>query len=152
MCSGCGGQLNPEVVESTEYGPSVQASNVLHDDYKSWYAEYRKTTGEGFTIKVDNCKRLISGCEIKNKENGYWATKEFRVSGSLNENGPWRTLIEDELADTRYKSDVDLVDFTFDHPVEIQFLKFEVVSYWGEYGGALQYFAALRVKSKSYFI
>ena len=88
--------------------------------------------------------------DVKNKGNDYWATKKFRVSGSLNENGPWRTLIEEKLADTRYLSDADLVDFTFDHPVEIQFLKFELVSYWGEYGGALQYFAAIHVRSELY--
>ena len=103
-------------------------------------------------IKVDNGQRLISGCRIKNKGFGIRATKEFRVSGSLNESGPWRILLEDELADTRNKYYPDLVNFTFEQPVEIQFLQFELISYWGDDGGALQYFAAIHVRSKLYFI
>ena len=67
------------------------------------------------------------------------------MSGSLNEKGPWQTLVEDELADTRHKP-AALLNFTFENPVEIKFLKFELVSFWGtgaEAGGGLQYFAAI---------
>ena len=96
---------------------------------------------------MDTCPRLIAGCQLKNKGKGdetelpgYWATREFRVSGSLNENGPWETLVEDELEDSRDKA-APLFDFTFKKPVEIQFIRFDLVSYWGK-GGALQHFAA----------
>ena len=50
--------------------------------------------------------------------------------------------MEDELVDTRSKA-ASLLNFTFEEPVEIQFLKFELVSYWGKWGGGLQYFAAI---------
>ena len=148
MNSGCEGPLKHEVVHSAEMS-GYPASNVLSDDFHDWLAEGYKTTGQGFTIKVDNCPRLIIGCKIKNKERGYRATKDFRVSGSVNESGPWQIILEDELIDTRHSNnDAELINFTFDHPVKIQFLKFELISYWGDHGGALNYFAAIRVKSK----
>ena len=96
-------------------------------------------------MKVDACARLIAGCQIKNKGKGLSperATKNFKISGSMNENGPWETLVEDQLP---YKSDVaaPLLNFTFDEPVEMQFIKFDLVSYWTSYGGGLQFFAAI---------
>ena len=54
------------------------------------------------------------------------------------DNGPWETLLEGELADTIQKP-VSLLNFTFDQPAEVQFLKFDLVSFWGTEGG-LQYF------------
>ena len=62
-----------------------------------WLAQDKKTTGQGFTLKVDNCSRLIAGCQIKNKGEGMFGTrgtKEFQVMGSVNENGPWVTLVK----------------------------------------------------------
>ena len=113
--------------------------------FNLWLAEEGKTTGQGFTIKVDNCARLIAGCQMKNKGQGVSsnrATKGFRILGSSNEDGPWETLLEDELADTRGWTAATLTNFTLEEPVEVQFLKFDLVSYWGV-GGGLQYFAAV---------
>ena len=97
---------------------------------------------------------MIVGCQIKNKGKGDRdafaddrPTDEFRVSGSVNETGPWKTLVEAHLADTRGVN-APLVNFTFVEPVEIQYIKFELVSYWGDYGGGLQYFAAIPATSK----
>ena len=157
------GPLKPEVVQATAHSsnPIQSASNVhiLGEEDASidgkpnyWVAEMVKTTGQGFTLKVDNCKRLIGGCQIKNKGQGYanyYATKEFRVSGSINENGPWETLVEDQLVDTRH-SPAPLVNFTFEEPVEIQFIKFDLISYWGTNAGGLQYFAAIPATSKKH--
>ena len=71
------------------------------------------------------------------------------MSGSLDKSGPWETLLEDGLINTRSKA-ASLLNFTFDKPVEIQFLKFELVSYWGVHGGGLQYFVAIPATSKSH--
>ena len=63
----------------------------------------------------------------------------------MNEDGPWTTLLEEQLDDTRHKP-APLLNFTFEKPVEIKFLKFELVSFWGtgaDNGGGLQYFAAI---------
>ena len=144
----CGGPLNPEVVEANVF-------NI--NNYLDAWTTARPTNadyGHAFTMKVDACARLISGCQIKNKGKGdstelpgYWVTREFRISGSMNENGPWETLVEDELVDTRNKP-ASLLNLTFKEPVEIQFLRFDLVSFWGEQGGGLQYFAAIPATSK----
>ena len=101
--------MKPEVIQST--ASIYPASNVLvlGDDYFAnglgqnlWVA--RKTAaGQGFTLKVDTCARLIAGLQIKNTGDmrHAWATKEFQVSGSMNKSGPWETLVEDQLEDTR---------------------------------------------------
>ena len=110
-----------------------------------WLAEQGKTRGESFTIKVDRCARRVQGFQIKNKGKGTdtgFATKGFLVSGSFEKNGPWKTLIQDELIDTTGGRSAELLNFTMDKPVKIKFLKFELVSFWGE-GGGLQYFAPI---------
>ena len=53
-------------------------------------------------------------------------------------NGLWETLLKGELADTIQKP-VSLLNFTFAQPAEVQFLKFDLVSFWGTLEG-LQYF------------
>ena len=111
---GCSGPLKPVVVDATEISSQFPANSVLvlgerdervsSQKYNFWLAQTNKTEGQGFTIKLDTCARMIAGCQIKNKGAGSrtgWATKSFRVSGSLNEKCPWQTLVEDELVDTR---------------------------------------------------
>ena len=152
----CVGPLNPEVVQSTPWASDSPASNVLNlgEDYfpngtSNIWVDGHETIGQGFTIRVDSCSRMITGCQIKNagNERHLFSTKGFKVSGSRNENGPWQPLVENELEDTSEFKPASLLNFTFDNPVQIQFLKFEVVSYWIS-GGALQYFAAIPLTSK----
>ena len=151
----CDGKLKPEVVQSTAHSSgSYPASNVLilgetdgwaNGKTNYWAAELRKTTGQGFTLKLDNCARLIASFQIKNLGKGVYgvfATKNFKITGSMNEIGPWKTLVEDQLVDTRNKA-ASLLNFTFEEPTEVQFLKFDLVSYWGTDDGGLQYFAAI---------
>ena len=155
------GPLTPEVVQSTYWtynSWSYPASSVLilgeedtqlsNGEFNYWLADREKTTGEGFTMKVNDCPRVVAGFQIKNKGQGLdtgIATKDFRVSGSLNEDGPWETLLEEQLSDTKDKGSppAPLLTFTFEEPVKVQFLKFDLISYWGPYGGGLQYFAPI---------
>ena len=88
--------MNPEVVKSTAYNSRFAASNVfvlgevdamVDGQANHWLAEVRNTDEQGFTIKLDNCTRLIAGFLMKNmgwgshKYNYNWSTKRFRVSG-----------------------------------------------------------------------
>jgi len=111
-----------------------------------WLAEPGKTSGQGITFRLDNCKRRIAGVQIKNIGKGYGgsrATDQFKVLGSAgNVSGPWETLVEHHLPDSRGKPAL-LLNYTFKEPVEIQFIRFELVSYWGVHGGGLQYFVAI---------
>ena len=123
------------------------ASNVLilgkKDEWK--YDRTNYWLGGSFTLKVDDCARMIVGCQIKNLGEGdasIYATKEFQVSGSNSGTGDWEILVEDQLIDSR-NYPASLINFHFKEPVEFQFLKFELVSYWGTNGGGLQYFAAI---------
>ena len=156
------GPLNLEVVQSTAYSSNYPASSVLilgeedalMDNRKRnyWVAEGGKTTGQGFTLKVDSCPRWIAGVQIKNKgKGGYttWATREFKISGAKNVNGPWQTLVEDKLSNTTGGNAASLLNFTFEQPVEVQYLRFDLISYWGK-GGGLQYFAAIPATSKKH--
>ena len=70
------------------------------------------------------------------------STKNFTVSGSLIKDGPWVILAEDRLAYYSGSKPATLRELKFDEAVEVQFLKFDLVSYWGR-GGGLQYFAAI---------
>ena len=112
-------------------------------NYNYWLAEGHEKDGQGFTMKVDNCPRKIAGCYIRNTGRGAanQAAKNFTVSGSLNKDGPWGILAEDQLAYSGSKP-ATLRELKFDKAVEVQFLKFDLVSYWGN-GGGLQYFAAI---------
>ena len=149
------------MVQSTAYSSQFPASSVLilgeeqavlaNGKYNFWMARERETTGQGFTVKVDSCARTIAGVQMKNIGKGIeccWWTKEFKVSSSKSENGPWETLLEDELVDTRGQKPAALLNFTFDEPVEVQYLRFDLVSYWGDVGGGLQYFAPIPATSK----
>ena len=151
------------MVQGTSWLRQFPASNVLilgeedaflgNDKYNYWLADHRKTTGQGFTIKVDTCAQMIAGCQVKNLgrgPSGSWATKGFRVRGSLNENGPWETLLESDLVEASWGTPVSLLNFTFKEPVKIQYLKFDLISYWGGNGGGLQYFAAIPATSKQH--
>merc|ERR1712192_312558 len=54
------------------------------------------------------------------------------------------------MGDTTFsggKRPASLLNFTFEEAVEIQFLKFDLISYWGGSGGGLQYFAAIPATS-----
>ena len=168
----CEGPLQPRVVQSTEHSfGQFPASSVLilaeEDSYlplangkrNYWLAENRKTTWQGFIMRVDRrssymqiCKRMITGIQIKNTRNGEartYGTNKFQVSGSENETGPWKTLVQDHLDDpTNSSGPIPLVNFTFEEPVQIQYLKFDLISYWGAGGGGLQYFAAIPATSK----
>ena len=121
----------------------------------TWLAEKEKKKkrkgkeDQGFTMKVDNCSRLIAGFRIKNKGKGEmnnWATKDFLVSGK-NKTGSWQILTKARLNDTRYKP-APLLNFTLAKPYLLQLLKFDLISFWGNQGGGLQYFAPIPATGK----
>ena len=65
------------VVDATEFSSQFPASSVLvlgerdellsSQKYNFWLAESNNTEGQGFTIRLDTCARMIGGCQIKNK-------------------------------------------------------------------------------------
>ena len=137
--------MKPEVVWEGPYFSNYRASNVLVNDNKYWVAEKGKTIGQGFKIKLDQCKRWINGIHVKSGvPSGLFYTTKFRVSVSDTENGSYKKLLEENLA---YHHPSPLFQFPFAMAVETQFVKFELMGYEG-LGGALFYFAALVGTSK----
>ena len=141
------------VVQDNGYGSRWHASSVLileeNDGYLGgskenyWLAKTGTTTGQGFTMRVDDCARMIAGVDIKNTKNLHkWATQDFKVTASLNKEGPWETVLDARLPDTLDQA-AELLNFTFQQPTKLKYLRFELISYWGTTGGGLQYFAPI---------
>ena len=161
--------MKPEVVEATSVPSpftSYPASSVLilgeedaqlaDGNANYWLAKGRRPAQpgpQGFTVKVDPCARNLTGVQLKNLGRGIsgnWATKAFKVSGSKKKTGPWQNLVQDEFIDTTRNREAYLKYFKFAQPVELQYLKFEMVSFWGRSGGGPQYFAPIPVLSKQH--
>merc|ERR550517_520627 len=78
------------------------------------------------------------------------ATRSFRVSGVLRDSGPWNPweqLLEEEFDNplTDGAPPPSLQTFYFREAVEVQFLRFDLDSYWGDIGGGLDYFDVITV-------
>ena len=161
--SDCTGPLKPEVVWHTQINNIYPATSVLvrheQDGYQVgtsgaasyWITKSKNPIGQGIKIKLDNCPRWITGCQIQNTGKGtksppastWVSTREFNISGSLSENGPWKTLVQAEFDNMENNINPALQNFTFDQPEQIQYLKFEPISKWGSHYAALQYLAAI---------
>jgi len=141
-CGGLGVIFGASVVSSTDHETGRYPASFVLTVEGQWLARGWKTTGQFVVIKLDTCPRWISGCQIMNT-NGR-ASREFRVSGSQSVNGPWQTMLEDELPNPGGNIP-PILNYTFDQAIEVQFLKFDMVSIWGGEGGGLRYFAAIPV-------
>ena len=154
--------MTPKVVQSTVQSSHTPASSVFilgepdgnlvnsgSDNGKSnyWLAQIGNPNDQGFTVRVDYCARTIAGLRMKNSRNRHGcATDEFKVSASLNEEGPWETVVDSRLPGTTHEAPT-LLNFTFEQPLKLKYLKFELISYWGK-AGALQYFAPIPATSE----
>ena len=156
----------PEIVESTQYDKRFLAENVLtleedlrdskkHGNY--WLAAHKRSKGQGFKMDL-KCDLFASAILLKNTHNAEMrdrATKKFKVLGSKKLEGPWVrlfqpsifakplfqvVLLEKELADSRNDSDPPLNTFPLKKEVELRFLHYQLLDFWGK-GGGLQYFS-----------
>ena len=118
-----------------------------------WLAK-NQYTGHGFTIKLSDCKMSIVGVRVKNIAHvpggigrPTRATRGFRVSGVLRDSGPWEPLLEEEFQDPMPEGAPapTIQTLHFKEAVEVQFLKFDLDSYWGTTGGGLDYFSVITV-------
>ena len=78
-----------------------------------------------------------------NRQYGDRSTKKFRLLGSATSaDGPWQTLLEANLEDSRKKRPTQIKQLMFKNPQNVRFIKFELIQFWGN-GGGLQYFNIL---------
>ena len=108
--------------------------NVLSHDEGEWLADEESIGDQGFILRTRGCKRKITGFRIQNAAEPH-ATKSFRVSGASEFNGGWDNLLEGN-----FEENSPSVTFHLERPVEVRFVKFELLSSNGGRGGGLQSF------------
>ena len=119
-------------------------------DSNYWLAETGKAgEDQGFVIDL-GCTKMVSGVNLRNTHNAQHrdrSTKRFRLLGSLNNNGPWQELLNENLEDSRQQNPPPVQQLMFCTPAMIQFIKFELLEFWapgnGGNGGGLQYLATI---------
>ena len=98
--------------------------------------------GPGIFILDLGCEKKVKQIEIINAHKDVWddcSIEEFLVYTGNDTDGPWDKVVHEVLEDSRDLDTVPLVKFPFEEKIS-RFLKFEMVSFYGE-GGGLQYFA-----------
>ena len=151
--------LQPEVIWSTNI-PNWSIYGIFSEGDIYWLTK-NKYTGHGFTIKLGACKVSIVGVHVKNIKHRTSqahlpsrATRSFRISGVLRESGPWEQLLEEEFQDPMPEGAPapTIQTFHFKEAVEVQFLRFDLDSYWGTTGGGLDYFSVITVSGNLFLL
>ena len=137
----CEGAIQLDVVSSTFSRTGKQVHNVLQLDETEWLTKGKSTGDQGFVLRIRGCKRTITGIRIQNAAKPS-ATKTFRVMGASEINGDWNNLLEADLEENS-----EFATFHMIQPVELRFVRFELLSsHRGEVAG-LQSFSLTTGKS-----
>ena len=150
--------------------PDRQPVSVVTEDHGTWgccpedaFAVKKLLTNSPVEVHYENywlapqqspaefvldlgCNKIVNMVELVNTHNGEnrdRSSKEIKVSISSYPAGPWSEVVYETLEDSRDQSD-PLPVLTFplstDEEVTARFVKFNLISWYGE-GGGLQYFA-----------
>ena len=114
--------------------------------FNIWLAPNKKKGPEtGFTLDL-GCVKKAEGVRLKNTHNRQYrdrATKKFKLLGSpTSAEGPWQTLLEANLEDSRQQRPPPIKQLMFENPQNVRFIRFELLEFYGM-GGGLQYFEVL---------
>ena len=131
----CNGALQLDVVNSKEGSREDLVPNLLNQDENEWRTDESTAQDQGFVLMIRGCERNITGLRIRNAVQP-WASQRFKVSGALDYTGPWIDLVEGELN----KTDA-ILTFHFSQPLKVQFLRFDLLSYYSQRGGGLNFFS-----------
>ena len=133
----CNGALQLDAVNSKEGNRMDLVHNLLNQDENEWRTDEDTTQDQGFVLRIRGCERNITGLRIRNAV-WPWASKRFKVSGALEYTGPWINLVEEELKKTD-----SVLTFHFSQPLETKFLRFDLLSYFSQRGGGLNFFSLM---------
>ena len=133
----CDGALQLDVVKSDQGIRDELVHNLLNQDESEWKADESTGQDQGFTLRIRGCKKNMTGLRIRNAVQP-WASKRFKVSGAHKYTGPWINLVEEELNETNA-----ILTFHFSQPLEVQFVRFELLSFYSQQGGGLNFFSPL---------
>ena len=159
----CDGSEEPQVVGSTSYDcpggthcgrfPAKAVFSLAddgtarHNKFNFWLAPQKKAGPEqGFTLDLGCAKKAV-GVRLKNTQNRPRfrdrGTKRFRLLGSSSgTGGPWQTLLEANLEDSRQQKPPPVKKLLFEKSLVVRFLKFQLLEFWGR-GGGLQHLSVL---------
>ena len=132
--------------------------NILTDecsdeDSNEWLAPEESVDDEAEIIIDMGCLKKLKGLQMKNMKREHGGTKQFTIFLSESHDGPWDSVLTDELSEQvtdgcglmqtfNLKYDYifmyDLYNPFSTNRVEGRFLKFQVNSFYGKQGG-LQY-------------
>ena len=139
---------------STSYNYYLYKIEGIFTDGGRYWLTRDGYTGAGFTIKLSTCKLIIVGVHVKNiahrttpSHNPSRATKSFRVSFWRDVGRRWKQLLEEDFENplTVGAPEPTIQSFYFKEAVEVQYLRFYLDSFWGRYGGGLDYFSVITV-------
>ena len=122
---------------------SVDEPPEIFADLCYWLAP-DKTQAE-FVLDL-GCKKIVNLVELVNTHNGDHrdrGTKEFKVWVSRNKAGPWHQVVRDILQNPLHEPDPlswPVRKFLFKPRPDVRFAKFKLISWYGRWGGGLQFF------------
>ena len=150
--------LKPEVIWSTSYNWWPYVIGGIFTEGDRYWLTKDQYTGHGFTIKLGTCKMSIVGIHVKNvAHHNTRSARSFHISGVLKESGPmgpWEQLLEEEFENpfTEGAPAPTPQTFYFKEAVEVQYLRFDLDTYWGNWGGGLDYFSVITVSGNLFVL
>ena len=138
--------LKPEAVWSTHLNNKNKIVNLFDKSITKSWKPPSNHKGHSFTLKLATCKMSLAGVSIRN--NNQWrATENFTILGILEDGGPWEQLLKGRFDNPLLAGAPApiLKTFFFKEAVDLQFLRFDLDSFWGRIGGGLNYLEVLPV-------
>ena len=127
----------------------VDRWNDINDEKSAaanyWLSHERTVEDQGFVMSLGNSS-TVWGVSLRNTHNSWYrnfSTKKFKVLGGATGNGPWEELLVADLEDSRMQNPPPVQQLMFANPAVVSFIKFELLEYWGDRGGGLQYFVPI---------
>ena len=120
-------------------------ANAAKDSANYWITEERTVEDQGFVMSLGRSS-TVWGVSLRNTHDSWlrdFSTKKFKVLGGATGNGPWEELLVADLEDSRMQNPPPVQQLMFANPAVVSFIKFELLEYWGDRGGGLQYFVPI---------
>eukprot|EP00092_Neocalanus_flemingeri_P012747 GFUD01013736.1.p1 GENE.GFUD01013736.1~~GFUD01013736.1.p1 ORF type:complete len:403 (-),score=79.02 GFUD01013736.1:170-1258(-) len=120
---------------------TIQNKELVVDNKATYWLSPNARTAT-FILNL-GCRETFDSIRLVNVHNRDYkdrATKQFRLYTSQTKSGPWTQVLDTQLEDSRQQQDpLPIQLIALDTKTTAQFVKFELLSWWGR-GGGLMYF------------
>jgi len=151
----------------SRFGAENSLKNVDCDSYvptpNFWLSPKNKVGDEAYFVVRLACMAKIKGFLVKNTANAhnqnryniiFWqvftlivlrGTKDFSIYFKASKSNPWNLVLTGELEDARGKSceEVKLEKYLMQETHSANFVKFQIDTFFGEWGGGIKYFSLI---------